>query len=606
MISSIITPFRWYDKFYQQNRYDVECKSVCEFKLVTDQKHLLPFQFRRANSPDTITQWLLRKCCNPPEAILLDDMEQKFRKNWSNPDGAWEPDECGGMKAVTNVGWANAKICYELSENTTYTIKFNIAKFQNGLQAPGLFGLNFYVTGSLHSTYQDTGYQSITFTTPPFVGITTICFEFVNNISSSAVTLDFVQITQAFALAGDDVALDTSLLSLKQYSGFDLITYCGNAFATNITPGCYYSIIQDAGGNLYFSEVITVDDFIPEKSPHFKLEWYNSCDLTDIVYTSSAGCTFKNILYLPDAVLTRPEYPFKEEGEEDGNQSFKATFQKWEKIVSLIGYKLPEYIVDALTGMKLHDTIKYYYPARQKQLVLDSAVEIKSLEYEVQYVVNDCFANVELKMLLNDKYVDETCCHNLLPIGKEADIIIIELNVEDPDNTPWALKAPEDPAPTDYYVQKYTEGVGFETVGQYTDGVWISELDDDGNEIIPVGSIIIDQSKGALIDSGAWEIRVGGVYFSPTILSAVYTTGSKWLFIGTLLQNTYGQMQHDLLGFWSNVDPSFSSAEIEQGVEVNFPINTIPTPVFNVRMRSFDINGNVYGFSDPMEIASEP
>lgn len=607
MASSIITPFRWYDKYYHQDRFNIECTSLCEFKLITDQKHLLPFQLKRAISPYTIQRWILRKCCSDPERQLLSASQQRFADGWEMAEGTpWTAYTCGGISADTSVGWANAKICYDgLTIGKVYTVNFNIGEFSEGLQLPGTLDVNVYNGATLLTTKQETGYFEVTFT----AGDTTVCFEFADYVATSIVVLNFVQITEAFELISGDVELDTALLNLKSYSAvgdqaaFDLISYCGAEFAAKITPGCYYSIIVDNGGSKFYSEVITVVDFIPEKSPYFKLEWYNTCDLTDVIYSGSNGCTYKNFLYLPDAVLTKPERPFEEQGEEDGNQSFKATFQKWEKQVSLIGYRLPEYIVDALTAIKLHDTIKYYYPIRKKQLTNDAAVTIVSVDYDVEYVVDDCFANVTLKMLLDSKFVDETCCHNLSLAVKVGDIEIIELNIGDPDVTPWKLSAPGSPTPTQYYIEKYNEVTEvYDIVGEFVSGVWVSDLDDSGEEIVPVGTIIIDQSAGTLADVGAWEVKEDGIFFCPSIDSVTKTTGYNWMFVGNLLTGVYGQVQHDMNGTWENIGALFTSSEIDAGVEVNIPIFTFPPVTYHVRIRSFDINGNSYGYSDQFEI----
>lgn len=596
MISSIITPFRWYNQYYQQHRFDVECKEVCDFKLLTDQHHLLPFQFKRSPSPNAVNLWILRKCCTDPFSQLLNETEQKFAKSWSS-EGAWTPADCGGIKAVTDVGWANAKVCYEpgLDINTSYTIKFNIKQFDNGLQAPGLLGLNLYVNGVLQTSYQSEGYKTFTFTTPNIVGIVSICFEFVNNIASSAIVLDFVQITNnTFSFATGDVSLDTSLLKLKAYVGFDVISYCGAAFSNRIPPGCYYSMIRDEGGNYYYSEVITVDKFIPEKSPYFIFEWWNSCDMTDVIYTGTNGCTYKNRLYLPEAVLTRPNNPIKEEGEEDGNQNFNPTFQKWQKIISLFAYKVPEYILDALTAVRIHDNIQYTYPIREKQLVVDSPVTVKSVEHDQQPVINDCFYNVELKMLLNDQYVDSACCHNVILASKLIGFPIPEVGVEDPENYQYALKLQGGLGPLNYVVQKYNEETMlYETFGSYVAGVWTSDT-------IEVGTLIQDDSIGLLADVGAWEIKSNGIFFSPVITSVVKTTGFKWLFIGTLFNGVFGQVQSNRSGLWANEGLPFLDTEIAAGVEIE--ITVTPPVTYDVRIKQYDLNGNLYGYSATEEL----
>src|SRR3989304_10130082 len=277
MESPIITPFRWYDKFYNQNRYDVDCKTVCEFKLITDKGHLLPFQFTRAASILPIDSWILRKSCIDPE----------------------------------------------LASDIT------------------------------------------------------------------------------------DIVLDASLILLLNFGTIDYFIYKGNLLGISLPTGEYFSIIK-SGSDIFYSEMITVKDFQPDKAPFYTLKWTNTCDIQDAIYQIG----YFNMLYLEDAVITKPEYPFKEEGEEDGNKNFIATVQLWEKKVNFIIARVHEFISDSLYLIQEHDTITITPPARNEQIQACTAVSIQSVESEISYIINDCFQTVNLKMLIEDKYIDYSCCEN--------------------------------------------------------------------------------------------------------------------------------------------------------------------------------------------------
>ena len=49
-------------------------------------------------------------------------------------------------------------------------------------------------------------------------------------------------------------------------------------------------------------------------------------------------------------------------------------------------------------------------PLHINQEVNDIAIIIDSVETELTPVVNDCYTNVNIKLLLDDKYVDSACC----------------------------------------------------------------------------------------------------------------------------------------------------------------------------------------------------
>lgn len=49
--------FPWYDKIEKQARYKENVEKVCDYKLITPNNALLPFQFRRLSSLSTTTSW---------------------------------------------------------------------------------------------------------------------------------------------------------------------------------------------------------------------------------------------------------------------------------------------------------------------------------------------------------------------------------------------------------------------------------------------------------------------------------------------------------------------------------------------------------------------
>ena len=59
MISSIITPVRWYNTYQEQSRFEID-SDICEYELISDKTRLLPFQFKRPASGHLINKWFLR------------------------------------------------------------------------------------------------------------------------------------------------------------------------------------------------------------------------------------------------------------------------------------------------------------------------------------------------------------------------------------------------------------------------------------------------------------------------------------------------------------------------------------------------------------------
>lgn len=600
MISPLLTPFRWYEKYHQQNRFESECADNCTFELITDTRHLLPFQFKREPSPYLITDWILRRCCDDPERKMLDKVDTNFvseSMSWVDVNDvgeghpAWNTNCNGGICAITGgAEYPETKFVWTgltIGKTYTYSIiigKFNslgnILTFSNGATVLYTFSEPGVVSGSFVATATDVFFA--------YSLITDEAEEFCVN---------YIQLTEAFELIENDVILEEAFIKYFSDGENDYFVYCGEDLGVTIPPGCYYSIMQDEGGGLYYSEVITVKDFFAETSPYLLLEWWNTCDIKDTIYTpvddplnpDDIPCTYKNRLYLSEAVVTKPDYPFKEEGEEDGNQSFNATFQKLDKNVLLIVPRVPEYIIDSLNGVRLHDTIQFTNPLRLKQEFVDDPIDLISVEATTDYIVNDCFANVTLKCLLDEKYVDETCCLSVeRPECIACNVEIPDINIFNPDVYQYALVLTE----------------GSDEVGLYKyDGVGNWVLQDSDSDILICagdGRVWNYQPTNPLAISGYASVNGAGslVYFS-------YVSGTTWNVRGSINTRSYGTVEISTNdGFtWLSTLTKFTYTDIF----VNFPVQLVANPCcgdFLVRIRSFDLNGCDYGVSNAYTTSS--
>lgn len=439
IVSPTISPFRWYDRFYEQNRYDVDCSNTCEFKLITDRGHLLPFQIKRDASSAKVIKWILRRNCDPAEVNMLTEDESKFYGGYLD---TWLFYDCnvrtidtsdirttstGETRTLGVVSCSNPdKQCNILRSGSSSGV---VGKMGNKLVIGRKYrisvvigdvslsaGSNLYMKFNNGATVLIDNINSIGIFEYEFTAIDTdIHFE-VSAIGYVGefdyVGIEEIQIAELFIQNTNDIQLDPQQIIIVNVGTVDNIIYFGDALNVSVPPGDYYSIIKTLDETVYYSEVITVKDFIPGKSKYIEIEWYNDCDIQDVIFQEVNSSLYKNKLYLDDALLTRPEYPFKEEGEEDGAFNFVPTFQKWQKRIQLVIAKCPEFIVDALTAIRMHETINVTNSARNKQLQIAESTTIKSIEATVENIFNDCFQTVTLLMLLDEKYIDETCCSN--------------------------------------------------------------------------------------------------------------------------------------------------------------------------------------------------
>lgn len=590
-ISSLITPFRWYDKFHNQNRFDIDCNSECEFKLITDPYHILPFQFKRAASPYLITDWILRRCCDDPNTKMLPKVDSNFvdgSMSWDNSPLAWSINNCGGICARTNeVHFGGNVICWTgLTPGKEYTFNLVINAFND--TGGGHSMLNLFVKNGATTiaTLNSLGLHTLTFTATS----TTFCLDYpTGTADGDVICVNYVQIEEAFELIENDVILAVEDIKYFSDGTTDYFIHCGAQQRTKLPLGCYYSIIMDEDRNLYFSEVITIKEFIPEKSPYLLLQWSNTCDLKDIIYhevCQDGCCSYVNKLWLEEAVLTKPTYPFKEEGEEDGNQSFNATFQKLDKTVDLIIPRCPEFIVDSLNGVRLHDTIEFYKPINTKQEFVEDAVLVKSAETDTAFIFNDCFANVTMKCLLFEKFVDETCCVEIPKRECVGCVEIPEIDVFNEDVYEYAL-----------ILTPGSDEVG---LWKYTGSMW--ELQDSDSDVL-----ICDGAGSIWQYDPTHPGAVSGYIQTPRLYTIAYVSGNTWHITGAINTFSFGLVQISTNGgvTWVDTLTKFTSTELAAGVDIEFAANPCCGP-FDVRLISFDLNECDYGSHTQEEFGTSP
>lgn len=575
-----ITPFRWYDQFYKQNRFEKDCSDEREFKLITDRKYLLPFQFKRSASGQLIEKWILRRSCDDYEPRVLSASNEQFLQGISDwiPSESFSWSDCDFIKSgkinadelflsgklTTGKQYRYVLVVPEVKRGTGSTLDLTLLSdadvILDDINEPGAYDGTFTASnGNLTIRVNDSGGGDA----DDFIGIKSL------------------EIFELFDEMPNDVELDTSLLTLANYGAYDYIFHCGNDMpvlnGSQLPLGEWYSIMIDYAGNAYFSEVFTVKNFFDEKCPYFKLEWKNSCDIQDVIY-SNASCEFKNRLYLDEAAISKPEYPFTEEGTMNGSQEFSPTFQKWEKKLSFLIGKSPGFLTDSLTAIKLHNQIEIRMPLRHKQSTSGLSIEVASVEYEVSSILDDCFSNVNLKILLSDKYVDETCCNNnTLTTCETCSIVTADLNTLDVEvGYAWLISK---------------DGYPIDGLYQYDalEEVWVL-LEPDDYTIICIGEA--DKAEMMIFFEGLW-------YDCPNIFEWGTTSGwtpDRFFLTGFAMPNSFVQAEISTDGgtTWTK------DSQILSNTAYGFPGLYIPY-VDNglnvyIRIRNFTLNCD-YGYS---------
>lgn len=377
--------------------------------------------FRRLSSCSPISTWVLRCPDVEPACVnILSNGDFSTTNDWVI-SGGYTPDATisGGSVGVGQQKNGNISQTVSLTPGNCYNVSIEILNASSATAYVTVGGVATAVvtTVGVHTftvVAGSTPEVKVFFTTAKTVG---------------ALVFDNVVVCPCFVSDAEDIILDTELLKIKtiEIDGvlWDYIYYCGDDLGQTLDCGKFESIIQS--DKTYYSEIITVKDFADATSPYLLIEWYNTCDLGGIYYSDC----FYNKLWL-DAVIAEPSYPIEESGQNNGENKFVATFQKWQKIRQIQTGEVPEFLVDALTLMKLHDTINITYPLREEATSVDAAVEIEQVNPRVTWLFLGCTANIAIDFIVDEVVVDSSCCRPMtIPACEEANYNVIDSVCED-------------------------------------------------------------------------------------------------------------------------------------------------------------------------------
>lgn len=164
----------------------------------------------------------------------------------------------------------------------------------------------------------------------------------------------------------------------------DYIIYYGDAVTgLNLPCGRYYLEVDG-----WFSEPFYA---VSSVSDSLRLEWYNTSDIGSFIYSTG----YRNLLYLPDSILVEPTYEYEEEAEENGGLP-NVSFKKLKKVYRFDTGEVPQYIVDSLHGIPLHNQITI------------GGHEAQEVRVKEDWLDGSCYANVEITF--SDSVITTDAC----------------------------------------------------------------------------------------------------------------------------------------------------------------------------------------------------
>ena len=115
---------------------------------------------------------------------------------------------------------------------------------------------------------------------------------------------------------------------------------------------------------------------------YLKFKYWNTCDLGNIYYQGG-----QHFIFYLDADVGEPIHEEVEEGQENGDGDFIPTYRRQMKRYRIRTGLIPDYLIDAIQRMKLHDHIELTFKSGEIEQIynVDCEAEWQFEKYAWQY-----------------------------------------------------------------------------------------------------------------------------------------------------------------------------------------------------------------------------
>ena len=137
---------------------------------------------------------------------------------------------------------------------------------------------------------------------------------------------------------------------------------------------------------------------------YLKFEYWNTCDLGNIYYQGG-----QHFIFYLDADVGEPIHEEVEEGQENGDGDFIPTYRRQMKRYRIRTGLIPDYLIDAIQRMKLHDTIELTFKSGEIEQIYNVDVEP-----EWQFEKYAWQGTVTLTFDIDESITVGACCDNLV------------------------------------------------------------------------------------------------------------------------------------------------------------------------------------------------
>jgi hypothetical protein len=214
-------------------------------------------------------------------------------------------------------------------------------------------------------------------------------------------TYTSITVIELFDLVGNSIDITSLFSSLPAFvplTGKTYIVHDGAFLTGNMPCGYQYLKITTNTGSTLYSEVFLVNDM----ADWCEFTFYNNCDFYNILYQTGFQQKFR---IKSEAV--EPSFPLEQEGTTNGKGLFIRSFARQTKKYT-IRMIVPDYMVDVLYRMKLHDTINFTNQ-------FGDVNEVINIDITHEWLNDDrYYAQVELVYDFDETVVISGCCNNII------------------------------------------------------------------------------------------------------------------------------------------------------------------------------------------------
>jgi len=165
---------------------------------------------------------------------------------------------------------------------------------------------------------------------------------------------------------------------------------------------------------------------------YLKFEYWNTCDLGNIYYQGG-----QHFIFYLDADVGEPIHEEVEEGQENGDGDFIPTYRRQMKRYRIRTGLIPDYLIDAIQRMKLHDHIELTFKSGEVEQIYNIDVEP-----EWQFEKYAWQGTVTLTFDMDESITVGACCDNLIIANPDPDPYWVATDGSDETGTgeysnPW-------------------------------------------------------------------------------------------------------------------------------------------------------------------------